>query len=509
MAAGTGHAVGLNTVGMLLDRLSILAIKSWNLEQRAKSPQKARELRQTQVAELVEALADSRPGHSSINNKLTSHRTDVAAADFAQAVCNLVTTNLLLWEAQEILYNHDMSALPDDELRKYIQFFSRHNLKRNVSIEAQRPALLGPVCARARAEPMQTQAPKTAIVITTINAPTRAVIDFAEGAQPRGIDVVLVGDEKSPRDFTQDGARYFSIEAQRDSGFGYGRIAPTRHYARKNVGYLEAIRGGAEVIVDTDDDNIPLDSFWAARTPNLTARSVDGAGWINVYAYFTEARSGRAACRSTGSQQQPPVAAAAASVYCPIQQGLANENPDVDAIYRLVMPLPIYFRDEGPVALGPGTWCPFNSQNTTSFPDAFPLLYLPYYCSFRMTDIWRSFVAQRILHVNGWAVGFHKATVFQVRNEHNLMRDFEDEIPGYLHNEKIRAALDGLDLPAGAHEVPQAMRLCYAKLVDMGLVGEGELLLLDLFLADLDGLRTVKDFAAPRRASLPRRNIAR
>jgi hypothetical protein len=135
-AAGTGHAVGLNTVGMLLDRLSILAIKSWNLEQRAKAPEKSRELRRTQIAELVEALAASRPGHSSINNKLTSHRTDVGATDFAEACYNLVTTNLLLWEAQEILYNHDMSALPDEELRKYIQFFSRHNLKRNVSIEA-------------------------------------------------------------------------------------------------------------------------------------------------------------------------------------------------------------------------------------------------------------------------------------------------------------------------------------------------------------------------------------
>ena len=135
-AGGENRAVGLNTVGMLLDRLSILAIKTWNLEQRAKAPQKARELRETQVAELIEALAASRPGHSSINNKLTSHRTDVAARDFAEACYNLVTTNLLLWEAQEILYNHDMSALPDDELRKYIQFFSRHNLKRNVSIEA-------------------------------------------------------------------------------------------------------------------------------------------------------------------------------------------------------------------------------------------------------------------------------------------------------------------------------------------------------------------------------------
>jgi hypothetical protein len=53
LAPDGGRAVGLNTVGMLLDRLSILAIKTWNLEQRAKAPERARELRQTQIAELV------------------------------------------------------------------------------------------------------------------------------------------------------------------------------------------------------------------------------------------------------------------------------------------------------------------------------------------------------------------------------------------------------------------------------------------------------------------------
>ncbi len=42
----------------------------------------------------------------------------------------------MLWEAQEILYNHDISVLPSEELRKYIHFFSKHNLARNVSIEA-------------------------------------------------------------------------------------------------------------------------------------------------------------------------------------------------------------------------------------------------------------------------------------------------------------------------------------------------------------------------------------
>ncbi|MBV5271274.1 MAG: DUF288 domain-containing protein, partial [Afipia sp.] len=79
-------------------------------------------------------------------------------------------------------------------------------------------------------------------------------------------------------------------------------------------------------------------------------------------------------------------------------------NPDVDAIYRLTLPLPQSFREEQPVALGRNVWCPFNSQNTTWWKEAAPLLYLPSFCSFRMTDIWRSFVAQRIAWENGWHI---------------------------------------------------------------------------------------------------------
>ena len=54
----------------------------------------------------------------------------------------------------------------------------------------------------------------------------------------------------------------------------------------------------------------------------------------------------------------------------------------------------------------------------------YPLLYLPAYCSFRMTDIWRSFVAQRIAWENGWRLLFHGPTMEQERNVHDLMKDF-------------------------------------------------------------------------------------
>ena len=61
-----------------------------------------------------------------------------------------------------------------------------------------------------------------------------------------------------------------------------------------------------------------------------------------------------------------------------------------------------------------------------------------------MTDIWRSFVAQRIAWANNWSILFHEPTVWQERNDHSLMRDFKDEVPGYLHNRRIGEVLDRL-----------------------------------------------------------------
>jgi hypothetical protein len=80
------------------------------------------------------------------------------------------------------------------------------------------------------------------------------------------------------------------------------------------------------------------------------------------------------------------------------------------------------------------SWCPFNSQSTWFFKKAFPLMYLPCSCKHsECTDIWRSFIGQRCLWEIGEGVTFHSPSeVYQDRNEHDLLKDFEDEIPGYL-----------------------------------------------------------------------------
>jgi hypothetical protein len=331
-----------------------------------------------------------------------------------------------------------------------------------------------------------------AVVVTSISGPNHVLRALADGCRERGHRFVVIGDEASPSDFRLDGCDFYGLEAQHETDFRFARLCPTRHYARKNLGYLLAITGGATLIVETDDDNIPREEFWGERSRRQSVPAVAGAGWVNAYRYFSEVNIWPRGLPLDRVRDAVPAfdSLPVADTDCPIQQGLADENPDVDAIYRLVSELPQSFRRDRRVALSAGSWCPFNSQNTSWWSEAFPLLYLPAYCSFRMTDIWRSFVAQRVAWEQGWGVLFHEPTVWQERNEHNLMRDFRDEVPGYLNNEAIREALAGLTLQPGADRLGESLMACYEKLVEMSLVGREELPLLAAWLDDLARARS-------------------
>ena len=145
----------------------------------------------------------------------------------------------------------------------------------------------------------------------------------------------------------------------------------------------------------------------------------------------------------------------------------------------------IYFDDASSLLLSPGNWCPFNTQSTWWWNAAFPLLYIPSYCSFRMCDIWKSFIAQRCLWEMGYGIVFHSAEVEQDRNVHNLIHDFEQEIPGYMQNRKICNILMDLPLKTGADFAASNLRSCYLALIDAEIFPHEELHLVDLWLDDL------------------------
>lgn len=328
----------------------------------------------------------------------------------------------------------------------------------------------------------------TTLVVTSINAPNTALRGLAKGCTKNGWDFIVAGDSKSPADFAIDGCRFLSLDAQRQSGFNLAKLCPERSYTRKNIAYLEAIRSGATVIVETDDDNLPLDEFWYPRETLVSCKKVTADRWVNTYRYFTPDFIYPRGLPLTHARAGVPKLGGFERIECPVQQGLADNDPDVDAVYRMLFPLPFHFSiDEGPIHLSEGSWCPFNSQNTTFFASVFPLLYLPAHCSFRMTDIWRSFVVQRILHARGLGVLFHRPTVWQERNEHDLHRDFTDEIPGYVHNNRIREELINLSLKPDA-SLQSMIELCYEALIRNGWVGAEEENLLSAWFTDLQNL---------------------
>ena len=165
-----------------------------------------------------------------------------------------------------------------------------------------------------------------------------------------------------------------------------------------------------------------------------------------------------------------------------IWQGLADGDPDVDAIYRLVDNTPCYFRDDPPVVLSRGTLSPFNSQNTAVRRELFALLYLPCTVTFRFTDILRSLVAQPIMWAHGYTLGFTAATVVQIRNPHDYLRDFESEIPCYLESRHV-VSLVTAAIQAGA-SVPDQLQQAYIALHRAGIVHQEELRVLSAWLED-------------------------
>lgn len=331
--------------------------------------------------------------------------------------------------------------------------------------------------------------PDLVAVLTTIQPPTECSKRLAQSLRTFGHKAVIVGDRKGPADYPLWQCDFLPLSAQVSLPLELARHLPTGHYVRKNLGYLVAISRGAQCIYETDDDNMPNDS-WQPRVVDVEAQSVRPRDWLNVFRLFSDQRiwpRGFPLDRITDATTYDHDRSAPMEwFHAPVQQGLADLAPDVDAVWRLVDGSEFYFQDQPSVYLPPGVWCPFNSQSTWWWPEAYALMYLPTHCTFRMTDIWRSFVTQRCLWAMGHGMVFHSPEVVQERNQHSLIKDFEQEIPGYLKNVALVGALNGLDLAEGVENAADNMIRCYECLVNANIFPEDEMTLVKAWCRDVE-----------------------
>ncbi len=321
---------------------------------------------------------------------------------------------------------------------------------------------------------------KNFIVITTINPKSLNISKFEELVD---WNIVVVGDRKSQQIESTGNLKFISIEEQHSLPFELARRCPENHYARKNIGYLYAISQGASVIYETDDDNFPCENW---MIPKFSASKFlnSSCKFLNVYRHFTDEHvwprgypldeiSGDQILTEEDYEQQREIG---------VWQGLADGDPDVDAIFRLVFNKEIIFNKRPPVAIPENHYSAFNSQNTFWQEKAFEYLYLPATTSFRYTDILRSYIAQPLMWRKGLLLGFTEATVFQSRNVHDLMQDFEQEIECYIG---IKSTVELIEKLLNTTTAENDHLNVYKMLVENKILDKQELVLCDLWHEDL------------------------
>lgn len=326
-------------------------------------------------------------------------------------------------------------------------------------------------------------------VTTTINYPTKAIKQIGD----LGFCCVVVGDKKTPKDWQLNATNIVFLDASEHHllGFEIERITPFNSFARKALGYLFAIQHGAESIYDFDDDNFFLDPATAVsklNQENSTFIALESNHpTTNVYTHYMDHP-----ITNIWPRGYPMEAIKSDEVVItkPIRkprgitivQFLQNRNPDLDAIYRMTQKIPLEFSSRRKECVRITSYCSFNAQATWFDKSVFWALLLPMTVNGRVSDIWRSYIAQRVLKIGSGAIAFCPALVEHERNPHRLIRDFTAEIPLYLQTTAFVNWL--IKLPLSNTSRTEAMKQVYIGMYENGLLGIKDVEMCELWLRD-------------------------
>lgn len=134
---------------------------------------------------------------------------------------------------------------------------------------------------------------KKYLVITSVAKPTKSLKIISNKSKKNLVDVIIIGDKKSPRNFRLKNSNFYSLKDQRKLNFLYSSKCPINSYSRKNIGFLLAIKEKANLIYDIDDDNEPKKNFFLLKKIKKKTFYISNGGWVNVYNYFSKKKFGQ------------------------------------------------------------------------------------------------------------------------------------------------------------------------------------------------------------------------
>jgi len=286
-------------------------------------------------------------------------------------------------------------------------------------------------------------------VCTTIHSPTQAILDFVDSEKWA---IVIVGD-RGMAPFRAVGLNTFFLDVADQESLAMSfpelfALLPWKHFGRKNLGYLFAILHGAEQIWDFDDDNFLKEGTWPAfpdqsqeghyrmvpggdnddGSPCLAFNPLPLMGGDDdptpMWPRGFPLNLVRHPCNHTLAPVEDMSTVA-------VLQSLADHEPDVDGIYRLTRNTPMTFHSSSvqtkALVIPHGILSPYNAQATLVAQPAFWSLLLPVSVHGRVSDIWRSYIGQRLLWDIGMNVAFIAPLVDQHRNPHDSLADMKAE----------------------------------------------------------------------------------
>jgi hypothetical protein len=277
------------------------------------------------------------------------------------------------------------------------------------------------------------------IVTTTINYPTVATKKFCKIADEKNWKFIVVGDTKTPHQeyykLKEDykNFEYLHPDDQDKLYPSLSEVIGWKSIQRRNIGLIYAYDNGADIIATIDDDNIPYDE-WGDNV--LVGQTVEvdiyDHKYLNVFdplsvtnhndlwhrGYPIELVPNKNDIEYKGKQSREVL----------IQADFWDGDPDIDALCRLSKMPVCKFDSFKP--FGSNQIAPFNSQNTFIHRTALPFYaVLPH--AGRMDDIWGSYIVQK--EFPGTVI-YNKATVYQDRNEQDLVTNLENEVIGYRNS---------------------------------------------------------------------------
>ena len=118
--------VGMNTIGLLLDRMTILSLKINLLKKNKKNVNNVL----FEIKNIINALSIAGTIKNLNYKKITRYKFKSKSKNFRESFFELLYINLLLWESQEVLYNRNLLKICIHEHQFiFMKFYFRYCYK--------------------------------------------------------------------------------------------------------------------------------------------------------------------------------------------------------------------------------------------------------------------------------------------------------------------------------------------------------------------------------------------